>query len=220
MSVYEIWERILDLFFPPRCPFCRAILRDYEKTLCGKCRRSLPWVPDAAQCQSFRHIDRCLSPLYYSGDVRSSLLRYKFGALSVYARPYGAILTDCLRNNEVACDVITWVPISAKRLRKRGYDQAKLLAEEIARQLGIPCRCLLIKTADNPPQSVTGSAEKRKKNVAGVYRPADLSQIKGKSILLVDDIVTTGATLSECARVLKVAGAKKITAASVARSER
>lgn len=204
--------------FPPRCPFCRAVLRDYEKIMCRNCRSSLPRTPASAQAQSFRHIDRCVSPLYYTGNVRSSLLRYKFGALQVYARSYAVMMAECIENNALSFDVITWVPLSTKRLKKRGYDQARLLAEAISLRCGIPCERLLIKTADNPPQSGTGSREKRKANVAGVYRPAELSRIKGKSVLLVDDIVTTGATLVECARVLKAAGADSISAATVARS--
>ena len=93
-----------------------------------------------------------------------------------------------------------------------------MLAEEISRLTEKPCERLLIKTSDNPAQSSLKSAEDRKKNVKGVYRPTDLASINGKEILLVDDIATTGATLNECARVLKQAGAKEVNAVTVARS--
>ena len=213
-------EIILDLLFPPRCPFCRTLLKDGEKTLCASCRRTLPWAPGAAQIQAFSHIRRCVSPLYYDGAVRRSLLRYKFRGYALYAKNYCEILANCIDENEVSCDIITWVPLGKKRLRSRGYDQARLLAEGIAAGRGLPCACLLIKTADNPPQSGAGSSEKRRKNVAGVYAAADPALIKGKRVLLVDDIVTTGATLNECARVLRAAGAAEVCAAALARNKR
>lgn len=213
-------EKALDLLFPPRCPFCRSLLRDGETALCASCRRELPWAVGTAQCQSFSHIRRCVSPLYYDGLVRRSLLRYKFRGYALYAKKYSEILANCIDENQVSCDIITWVPLSEKRLRARGYDQARLLAEGIGERRGLPCARLLIKTADNPPQSATGSGEKRRKNVAGVYAAADPALAAGKRVLLVDDIVTTGATLNECARVLRAAGAAEVCAAALARNKR
>lgn len=209
--------KLLDLLFPPRCPFCRALLRDHEKLLCTSCRTSLPWTQGAAQSQRFRHLEACVSPLYYEGDVRRSLLRYKFHGLSVYAPKYAAVMAECVRENGLSFEKITWAPLGRKRLRKRGYDQARLLAEALGEELGLPCERLLEKTIDNPPQSGTASAKERRANVAGIYRFSGSVSVKGQSILLVDDIVTTGATLSECGRVLRAAGAKQISAATLAR---
>ena len=212
------FDKLLDLLFPPRCPFCRAILKEQEKLLCSACREKLPWVPKTAQRQKLRHTELCVSPLYYEADVRRSLLRYKFGGMSVYAPKYAALMRGCIEANELPFDLITWTPLGKKRLRKRGYDQAKLLALELSETLGKPCTQLLVKTADNPPQSGTDSAEKRRANVSGVYRAADPALIRDRRILLVDDIVTTGATLSECAKELKAAGANSVCAATLARS--
>ena len=216
----EFFDKLLDLFFPPRCPFCRGILKDGEKLLCGKCGRDLPRTQGEERTQRFRHLDACLSPLYYEDHVRRSLLRFKFGGMSVYAPKYAELMEPCLREADGAYDVITWAPLGRKRLRKRGYDQARLLAEALAVRLGKPCERLLVKCADNPPQSGAGSPEKRRKNVSGVYRACDPARIKGRRILLVDDIVTTGATLSECARVLKAAGARSVLAVTLARSRK
>ena len=217
MTLRDFFEYALELLFPPRCPFCRTLLREHEKDLCRKCAGSLPIVPESAESQSFRHIERCISPLYYTGKVREPLLRYKFGGLRIYARTYAALMAERLEHRGLAFDVITWVPLSAKRLRTRGYDQARLLAEEIAKRFGIPCERLLIKTTDTPAQSGTHSRRERVTNVKGVYRPAALPMIRGKTILLVDDIVTTGSTLDECARVLSKSGAKSVSAVTVAR---
>ena len=217
-AIRAIFEKLLDLLFPPRCPFCRTILKDHEKTICARCARELPWTAGEAQKQKLRHVEACVSPLFYEGDVRRSLLRYKFGGMSLYAPKYARLMEKCISENAMDFDLIAWVPVSRKRLKKRGYDQAMLLAQELSASLRIPCPQLLVKTADNPPQSVTGSAEKRRSNVSGVYRVVDPFLIKDQNVLIVDDIVTTGATLNECARVLKAAGAKKIYAAALARS--
>ena len=216
----EFFDKLLDLFFPPRCPFCRGILKDRERLLCAQCDRDLPRTQKEERSQRFRHLDACLSPLYYEDQVRRSLLRFKFGGLSVYAPKYAELMVACLREADGAYDVITWAPLGRKRLRKRGYDQAQLLAEALSVRLGKPCERLLSKCADNPPQSGTGSPEKRRKNVSGVYRACDPAQIRDRRILLVDDIVTTGATLNECARVLKAAGARSVMALTLARSRK
>ena len=129
---------------------------------------------------------------------------------------YGKILANAIDEKGISCDIISWVPLSKKRLRKRGYDQAGLLAAAVADNLGIDCVRLLDKTKNNPAQSGTGSPSKRKANVKGVYRAADPALIEGKTVLLIDDIVTTGATLSECAGVLRRSGALLVYAAALA----
>ena len=215
-----LYDKLLDLLFPPKCPFCRSILKDRETIVCAECRRSLPWTQGAAREQRFRHIERCVSPLYYEDLVRRSLLRYKFGGLSVYAPKYAELMRDALTESGVSFDLIAWAPLGRKRLRRRGYDQARLLAEGLSKLLDAPCAQLLVKTVENPPQSGTGSAEQRRANVSGVYRVTDPALVRDRRILLVDDIVTTGATLSECARVLKASGARSVSAATLARSKK
>lgn len=210
-------DRLLDLLYPPRCAFCRRLLWK-DALACQECLKSLPYTGAAAGRQRIPHIAECVSPLYYEGDVRASLLRYKFHSLTAYSKVYAKIMIKCIDECGISCDIISWIPLSAKRLRQRGYDQARLLAEEIAREKGIPCERLLKKTVNNPPQSGTGSPERRKANVAGVYAYAGFEPLVGKSVLLVDDIVTTGATLSECARILKAAGAGEIYALTLART--
>ena len=112
------------------------------------------------------------------------------------------------------------MPLSRARRWKRGYDQAELLARELARRCGIPCERLLRKRRNNPAQSGMRSDEARRRNVKGKYRAVSPEAIRGKRIMLVDDIVTTGATLSECAGVLKAAGAKAVCAVTVAQARK
>lgn len=113
--------------------------------------------------------------------------------------------------------MISWVPLSKLRQHKRGYNQAKLLAEGIAKSVDLPLAPCLVKTRNNPAQSKTKSAAERSRNVVGVYRLKDKVDVKGKNILLIDDVVTTGSTLSECARILRKAGANKVYCATIAR---
>ena len=211
-------KKILDLLFPLRCPFCRSLLKEEEESVCRKCKAELPATDKGSESQIFPHISGCFSAFFYEGLVRSSLLRYKFGGLSVYADSYAGILSERFGGRLRVCNTVSWVPLSRKRLRKRGYDQAALIAEGLAAKLGLPCEALLMKTTDNVPQSTTRSAEQRRTNVRGVYRPLDAASVRGKTVLLVDDIVTTGSTIGECARVLKAAGAAGVYAATVARN--
>ncbi len=211
----KFFDWILDFFFPRRCTFCHRITQDHAE-VCLQCRRKLPYSEAAAR-QSIPGLSACYSPLYYTDSVRRSLLRYKFGGLNLYAAAYGEFLAKCIDENKISCDSITWVPLSRRRLRTRGYDQARLLAEETAKRTGFPCIATLRKKRNNPAQSSTGSAEKRRRNVKGVYEALPEAAIRGKTILLIDDIVTTGATLSECAGVLRRAGASEVIGLTLAR---
>ena len=211
----KFFDRVLELLYPTKCTVCHKLTGG--DTVCKSCAEKLPLTAGGAQAQKFPFISQCVSPLYYEGDVRESLLRYKFGGLSLYSAVYAGFMAKCIDENQISCDSSTWVTKSRKRLRKRGYDQAKLLAGELSERTGIPCCRLLKKTRNNPAQSGTGGAEKRRANVSGVYTALKPEKIKGKSILLVDDIVTTGATLSECGRILLSAGVGEVRAVTVAR---
>ena len=216
----KVVDWLLDLIYPPRCAFCRRLLSGREKGVCRFCRPKLPYVPADGQVQHIRNVDKCLSPVYYHGSVKDSLHRYKFGGATAYADIYSEFIVKCIDENQISCDSITWVPLSRRRLRRRGYDQAALLAKLIAKHLGQSPVRLLKKQRDTPPQSKTGSVEKRRANIAGAYACLRPELVQGKQVLLVDDIVTTGATLSEAARVLKKAGAKEVICATLARSLR
>lgn len=211
----NVMDMLLDLLFPRKCAFCRRLTQN-GATVCPHCREKLPYTNYAAR-QDFPNLDACYSPLYYTEEVRQSLLRYKFGGLRMYASVYGEYLAKCIDENRISCDSITWVPLSRMRLRRRGYDQARLLAEEVSRRLSIPCFPALRKLRNNPRQSATGNAEKRRRNVKGVYAALPDADLAGKTILLVDDIVTTGATLSEAASVLRKAGAASVIGLTLAR---
>lgn len=208
---------LLDLLFPPKCAFCRRLVKSNNNLLCPACRENLPYTEDGgAQHGDFFRL--CVSALYYEDRVREALLRYKFQGSSGYAGTFGRLLADCIRANlRGQYDLISWVPLSRERLRERGYDQAMLLAQAAALELQDVAVSTLDKVRNAEKQSGVGSAEKRRANISGAYRVADAELIQGRRILLIDDIVTTGATLSECARTLLEGGASQVVCATVAR---
>lgn len=220
MKLREIGSRILDILFPPRCVFCSEILKDRSRSVCGLCEKVLPYTGKVNCEQRFDNLVGCYSPLYYKGIVRESLLRFKFKGLYTYSKTYAKFIAKCIDECEVSCDIISWVPVSALRRHMRGYDQAMLIARELAALKGTDCVRVLRKTRHNKAQSSIQDAAKRKSNAAGVYKCTDSELVRGKCILLVDDIVTTGATLSSAAAVLKAAGAASVEAVTVARSEK
>jgi len=207
---------MLDLLFPPKCVFCAKVLGTGEEGWCSKCVESLPWADNCGR-QEGESFDLCISPLYYRGAVRKSILRFKFRGATAHAEVYGRILADCIRANpSLGYDVISWVPLSDKRERSRGYDQAMLLALATALELGDVAVETLEKPMDVQAQSELGGKQERCANISGAYVALDEELIDGKCVLLVDDVVTTGSTLDECAKVLLSAGATRVVCASLA----
>lgn len=217
----SILSGILDLLFPPRCVFCRKVLKKGESDFCKGCGENLPTCEGQDALQDGEFYSKCISPLYYEGSVRDSLLRYKFKSAKGYVGCYGRILAHCIQENYMGrYDLITWVPISESRYKKRGYDQSMILAYATALELDDVAVETLKKTRDNPAQSGLGEKDERRANVSGAYSVPDPELIKGKRVLLIDDIITTGATLSECARTLLLTGAEEVMCATIARGEK
>ena len=207
--------RIWQLLFPPRCILCRQLLKKEETDLCHHCRENGPEVTKEKFKYSF--IARWCAIWYYKDEVRGSILRYKFYGRQSYCDVYGRLLAMKLhRCNLDDFDVLTWIPISALRRYRRGFDQVELLANAVAAELGISAVKVLKKIRHTPPQSRLKSAAQRRANISGAYRVCDPDSVRGKRVLLLDDIITTGATISECARMLTLAGAAEVCCASVA----
>lgn len=216
----RLWQKVLDLFYPPRCVFCGRLLKEGEEDACKECRSVLPVTEGLESEKRNGQFDRCVAPFFYTGLVRESFHRYKFQGYSGYASAYGRWMSQCVEDElGEPFDVVTWAPLSRERLRERGYDQARLLAREVARSRGMKEERLLEKVRDTPAQSGLSGSQSRWDNVRGAYRLAPGEDVSGLCVLLVDDIVTTGATLSECAEILKSAGAKRVLCAVLARGQ-
>lgn len=210
---------VLDLLFPPRCVFCTRLLKRGERGLCGQCQRELPWIEGLDAEQNFEFVSCCASPLWYQGEVRKSIHRYKFSDRSGYAKTYGRLVAQCVADHLAGrYDVISWVPLSPKSLKRRGYDQAMLLARSAALELDQTAVETLKKVRNTSAQSSLKEDAQRRANVLGAYRAADPALVEGKRVLLIDDVVTTGSTLSECARVLRQCGAADVVCATLTRA--
>lgn len=210
---------LLDLLFPPKCAFCGGLLEDGEEGMCAHCRQTLPWTQESDPPKRCAGLSQCLSPLWYQDQVRQSFHRYKFGGRTVCAGTYGRLMAQCVHDRmDGPFDLLTWVPLSKKRLRNRGYDQSLLLAQAMAEHLGATVTPTLEKVRDTRAQSSLEQADLRRSNVKGVYTVPYPKLAIGKRILLVDDVVTTGSTLSECAQALLAAGALDVAAVTLARA--
>ena len=217
----KIKDRILNLLYPPKCMFCHRLLDDNEqeegKLLCCECKGSIKILSPNESRQSFPNIKECISSFYYEGYIKDALHRYKFKGRQFYSKYLAEYMSAAFELWGIEIDLISWAPLSRKRLHKRGYDQAELLAEELSRREGIEKARLLRKTKNVKPQSITGAYDQRRENISGAYEAFDENKIKNRKILLIDDIVTTGSTLSECAGILMAAGAAQVYALTAAR---
>ena len=211
----KLYHFLMELLFPPKCVLCRKLLKNGETDLCRECRSDAPEYPNRKIKLPF--LDSFAAVWYYEGNVRSSLLRYKFHNARVYSLSYGRILAmKLLREYPEGFDILTWVPVSRLRKLRRGYDQVELLAKAVGAELGLSPVPTLKKIRNNRPQSRMKDPAARKANVLGAYRVLETADVKGKRVLLLDDILTTGATAGECARMLRMAGAKEVHCAAVA----
>ena len=207
-------QAAVDFLFPPKCPFCRRVTEGAR--VCPRCGKVLPWTEGKDREQTLAGGLRCVSPLWYEDLARDGILRFKFHG-GAGAETLGSLLADCAAERcSGEFDLVTWVPVSRRRRRKRGYDQAALLCRALGARLGLEPVQTLRKIKDPPAQSTLAGAEQRRANVSGAYRAEQPERFAGKRVLIIDDIVTTGATLAECSRTLLQAGASDVVYAAFA----
>lgn len=216
------------IIWPERCIFCDRVITYNEKSVCKSCESKLPYITGktcaACGCEkqycgcggNIMYYDRFTAPFYYENEVRTSLHDFKFRENDMNAEYYAKYIYDNIRERfaDERFDFIASVPMYYKDRRKRGYDQSELLASHLSKRLGVPYRKKLIvkiyPTEKQRDQSYLG----RSGNVLGVFDVKE--NIDGSSVLLIDDIRTTGSTLSECGKMLYLKGAKRVCCAAVA----
>lgn len=224
MSRFTDW--LISRLLPQRCAGCAEVI-DYRLQWCDTCLHELPIVEPpiclycgkskaVCMCEKQRHAyDRCCAPFYNEGVAKRAVERYKFDGLKPISKalaPYVAVVVRREYGEEMP-QLITFVPLYASDARVRDFNPGEVLARETAALLGIPCVPLLVKLYPTKPQKEL-SALHRSGNLLGAFDVQTDVDLSNKSILLIDDVLTTGATLDECAKMLKIFGAKTVFAAT------
>ena len=234
--MHWLFRHLLDCVYPPRCQVCKQFS---EEAFCAACREQiipikppicrscgLPLDPQATGPELCYECRKTASPItwaraagIYEGTLQQAILNFKFAGRRVLAKPLAELLAatygDGLCPKE-SFDFVSPVPLHSERLKERGFNQSELLAEYFCQAVGkVITKDLLQRVRPTLPQVLLPRQE-RAKNVRGAFA-ANREIVTGKSILLIDDISTTGATLKECAKILQKAGAEKVCVLTLAR---
>jgi ComF family protein len=224
-----IVKGFIDLVFPPLCAFCGTPLAENDDAeicpgcfqdirfisppICPKC--GLPFVPEIAA----DHLcGQCLRGQWHFGSARAlgvydGTIREAIHMLKYRGKSFGYPFIDY-----DSYDLLVPVPLHPRRLRERGFNQALILGRAIERREGIPCRGFLLKKIRWSTPQVSLSPKARGGNVKGSFAVADPASVRGKRVLLIDDVMTTGSTANECARELLKSGAREVDVFTLARA--
>jgi len=214
-------ENLKHIFFPPKCMFCGKSIdksRPDTNLVCSCCKENLPYTKNDGCFPSYDldSIAYTISPLEYHRGVDEAVRGLKFKRKRSYAPVFAAFMCDYLRHvPEVCCvDMVIPVPLGKQRLQERGFNQSGLIGASIAAALGLPFSAdILLRIRETKRQSGLNKQE-RMHNVMGAF--AATEALENMTILLVDDVYTTGSTAIACARALKAVGAGKIILATAA----
>ncbi|MDO4424053.1 MAG: ComF family protein [Pseudomonadota bacterium] len=226
----KFFNRIIEFLFPPACPLCDTPVSIHGE-LCAECWTAIDWIswpycvrcgypfpadldlggtPLCPTCASGKsELDWIRCACVYDSASRSAMLPFKHGGRIKYARFMSRAMMWALRDIDVDADIVMPVPLATRRLFARGYNQATLLARPIARTLGVRLDVDSVRRKFRPDMGHK-NARQRLENIHGVFSVVRPDKIRGRKILLVDDVMTTGATFSELRHVLMRAGATAV----------
>ena len=221
-------RRLLDLLLPPRCGGCRAVgswlcercrgrIRRLEEPMCRRCGAELESARKECGCRSrLKALSRLRSAAAYEGPIEVAVQRFKYQGWRRLAEPLAILMAERLVVEGLAAPWAVAVPLHPGRLRQRGFNQAELLARELRRRLQLEAPPgQLVRTRHTPPQ-VGHDRRWRLENVRDAFAWRGLG-LGGRSLLVVDDVATTGATLEACASALRAAGSGPVIGVSIAR---
>lgn len=211
----ELRHSAVSLVFPNRCPFCDRIvgMREYW---CSACYEKLPFVDEPIEAP--KYVDAVIACCYYTNKARSAILRMKKGGYIYSCDAFAVMMTEAVGGLMESIDCVAAVPSTLRRRYELGYAQAEVIAKDIARRGGRPFKRLLRAKGTKKEQKRLNSRE-RAENARNSFKIVNEKYIVGKTILLVDDVSTTGATFSAIAELLKLAGAKAVYAVSFAKTK-
>ena len=236
----ELKDDILDFIYPQHCAICRKHLGREERDVCEVCWNSLATLPGpfCPYCRSFyepgdttcsfcqsagragedRRIPMVRSLGRFDDYYKELIHRFKYGKKIPLGRKLARRLGETTNNNFhfLESDFLIPVPLHKSRYRERGFNQSQVVAEEVSKISGISLLNNVLKRKKNTKDQTNLSPQQREENVRGAFVVTAPEMVSGKRIILVDDVITTGATLSECARMLRQAGAERILGMTIA----
>lgn len=224
-----LYEYILYAFFPRRCPLCNTALPP-DMPMCEKCESELHRIEDDVCRKCARVKDDCIcdsqrmffeaqtAPFYYLGSAKRSVRSLKFENKTQNAYGLGEFMAQCVKKHfeDVEFDFVCCVPLSEQSLDRRGYNQSALLAKEVARRLKLPFEEKLLSRPFHGKEQKTLGGIERFGGVIGSFDCRKSRKLQNATVLLCDDISTTGATLNECAKMLLLQGADRVYCVSAA----
>jgi ComF family protein len=227
---------VLDLVFPPRCISCRALI-DAGRSLCRLCQDTLLDLPpgscpkcaeppagatvgDGRLCATCREspppFERLFAPYVFGAALADAIHRFKYEDRPHLARPLISLVRASLAEDVSWADMLVPIPLHRKRLLERKYDQAWLLARELAKPTGKPAKPRLLRRLRHTPPQVGHDRTARRDNVSGAFQGSE--RLKGLNVLLVDDVITTGSTMEAAALAALSAGAASVRGVALARA--
>ncbi len=225
----------LDLFragiFPDRCCFCNEPI-EYKTEICPSCREKVKKIerPRCFACGTSKKDCNCkgkanfyngiTGPYFYKGLVKDGIIRWKYGEAAHSVQFFAKEIANCIKEDfgHIRFDAVTFIPQTKKEQMEKGYNQSELLAAEVGNRLNIPNNSLIKKLFDTQRQHDL-PLYLRSGNVFGVFGCGDKNAVSGKTILLIDDIKTSGKTLNECAKVLHLNDTAEVYCAVIALSD-
>ena len=232
--IYKIIKGVIDILYPPRCPICDDIVSLAHGSLCDRCADNIQYVqePYCMKCgkplddEGAEYCDDCVSKMHYYDENRAvlvydeytskSIYRFKYNSKPEYAAYYGKLIDDRLHNKIKSwnAQALVPVPIHKSKLKSRGYNQAALIAKALSKHVNIPVyENLLIRKI--PTKVMKNLDAKQRENNLEKAFIVNKNSVKLNSVVIVDDIYTTGSTMDAVARVLKDAGVEKVYCVSL-----
>jgi len=225
-------------FLPPQCPCCGKFLEEGQQGFCESCLSEVRWIepPFCSICgtpfvsgESENHpCGSCLihrkyfrmarASAAFEGSLQGAVHRWKYGGKTHLTSFFAEWMAEGLNRywDLHSLDLLIPVPLHPQRLRERGFNQALLLAEELSRRTGIPVLKTILKKKKPTLPQVNLSGAEREKGLKGVFYVTEREKLSGKSVLLIDDVYTTGATVNECSKGLLKGGAERVDVLTLA----
>lgn len=214
----KLYKFILDIIFPNRCPFCDKFIR-WDKLACDDCIDHLAYADESfcsrcgkVQCICSRDLyyEKCYVACYYEGLARDGIINLKVKNAINAAEFFADILSTKINADKIKYDMIIPVPMSKKKQAVRGYNQAEEIARFISKRTNIPVNNIILGKCDSNIEQHTLNAAEREENVKTEFKIKTNIDLHEKNIIICDDVITTGSTLNECAKLIKKLGANKV----------